>query len=904
MLSRRNSEILQRAAKDPEISQLDEEEKKRAGEKERKKKNPEAEGRKQEDFKDKEPVKKNTDQEKSVEELHALLEEARANLASKKGELKEFEMLFVGRLKGMVHGERKANIQKEYDDSLKKYQEARAQYVVGDVSKMTEERIKLAEAFVEAKGESKEHFLYKGYKWLGEQNVAKLFGEKFGWNIPDDFSQKHPFIAGAARVAGNFLSVRTAISLGLLGSGLMVGAGSGLAVGMGIVAGRAFMRGIGTAIGSHDMLKAIGATAWESKGTMKFKKEAPWYKKVSLWEKLTPEEIGNMSKENIEERLANMEANALLHNKKVSESDVYKELLNGYEHKLKQEMKERGSDAFSAIRELAELSDSKRDELIKNKRITHEVAVSVFTAAMVVLPGLSQFQRVIDKNAVEWAAVTKGAKEVIGMPAAEAHPLTPGGKIDIPHMVTELKDKAVKFAIEGSDAKHAQPLTIQDLEHIRNIASHADNEGAQMKSLLAFIEKKNLLEQSDIKAVTLDGAHATPYSALQEAAQKNPEYFKDVSMEQRAHELAVKYGVTVEQLKTLSHPRETFYFSKGGVIITQNESLVGQGVINRAHEAVGRAASGATAEHARPIPVVDAGTHAREHGHVRGVQHIRETIHPQPVQESIRPRPPASEVPVRSPAQPPEPISHGEIVIEEQPATGSVGERIEIKGIEVKEMRAGAGAETEQGGGAAQRMEIKVEESPAGQTADTAQKLEMRSEGSGKNVEVAEASASASDTEHTRTVQEVAGKIQEGKVALHMENFYGGRVIGNVQFHYDANGTPISFRTDVQMFGVGGGALDNKFLYHGWGHDKTSEISARLAAQGSRMDTNLLRDMLEVYNRQLAFDIQLYENLTASGHKPEAECVVKVARQMLNKVREYKLDEFLIHKENLPDALK
>ncbi|MBI2645151.1 hypothetical protein HYW94_03205 [Candidatus Uhrbacteria bacterium] len=791
---------------------------------------------------------------KTIEELRAALDTARDNLARKKGDLKEFEKLFVGVLKGIVHGKEKANIQKEYDDVLKKYQEARAQYVVGDVSKLTEERMTLAEALVEAKKEgSKEHFLYKGYKWLGEQNVAKLFGEKFGWKLSDEFQKDHPLASGALRIAGKFLSVRTAISMGLLGAGLMTGVGSGLALGMGILGGRALMRGIGTASASHDMLKLIGATTWESKGTLKYKKEEPWYKKVSLWEKLTPEEIGKMSKEKIEERLANMEANALLHNKKVSESDIYKELLSDYENKLKQEMEKRGDTAASLLQNLAKESDTRRDELAKTKRIKHEVTVGVLTAAMVVLPGMSQFQRVIEKNAGEWAAVTQKTKEFFGGQAAEARSSPPLGLREIhgihethdiaPHdarMITELKDKAVKFAIEGPGGKNAQALTIKDLEHIRNIASRSTPDGAQMKSLLQYVEKRNLLEQSGIRAVTLEGSHATPYRALEEAMRQNPEYFKGVSIDKPALDLAKHYGVTVEQLKTLSHPREIFYFSKDGSLITQNESLVSQGVINRAHEAVGRiVGAGVAAEHARSAPIHEtpqsrasgAGTSVAEHGRGRAVQHVRET-QPHPVRgtgEAVRERRlPGNKAMDATPEKRPPAGGKGEIVLED--ANGK-GVRIDISGGKVRETAVdtgkapgvietqkvvapvaeaprpgGIGTEARPGSAASGSVEapkppqtaLKVEGSAsAGQRAGVEPKLEVR-------IVPAEGAHGG--------VQEGAGKIPENVHTPTSAEIFaqGWNPAHKAEFFALAKQNPGEFATQYQK--MAGGLLDKSHL--------------------------------------------------------------------------------------------
>jgi|GEM_PF-2547077 len=893
MLSKGNLEVLQKTSKDPELAVLDEE----AGKK--KQKGPERageKGEKKEGLVKAEESKKDVETVKTLEELQAALDKARADLARKKGELKDFEMLFVGRLKGMIHGERKANIQKEYDEFLKKYQEARVQYVVGDVSKLTEERMKLTEALVEAKGENKEHFLYKGYKWLGDQNVAKLFGEKFNLKLSDDFQEKHPLLTGVARIAGKFLSVRTALSLGLLGAGLMTGAGAGLAVGMGILTGRALMRGVGTAAGSHDLLKAIGATAWESKGKFQIKKEEPWYKKVSLWEKITPEEIGKMSKEKIEERLANMETNALLHNKKVSESDVYKQLLQGYESKMQEELEKRGDSAKDILANFAKESDTKRTELEKSKRIKHEVTVSVLTAAMVILPGLHQFQRVIEKNAVEWTAATKGAKEALNMPAAEAHPM---GRIDVPAMTKELINKTVKFATEGAEAKHAQPITIEDLQHIRNIASHATPEGNQMKSLLAYIDKNNLLEQSGIKAVTLEGNHATPYAALQEAAVKNPEYFKDISVDQRALELAKLHNVTVEQLKTLSHPREALYISKDGVIMTQNEAVVGHGVINRAHETVGRVATvGAATEQVRQttnIGTTTEGSHERVVRHARGVQHPR----PAPMHEGDTRQAVQEAMQEKSPARPPA----------EAARSAPKAEQISGKGEMIFEDTQGRGTKVDIAGGKVQEVVIK-EVQPQTSGAEAAQsgeasvqpKLEVRVEGT----EGAAATPPVEVPHPPGKVEGVAQEVEQQPISPQKIELDARDTISATTKTWKPSFEVVR-ETDGSIKGIVYKAPDTFFNQQGYGFAKTADYIQRYEEFQGRSAPGIIgelfRDVQPLEVHKITKAMEAYQALR-TAHPAEAQWILDHdIREQMNKLASMYGKEFF-NTDKMPESVK
>lgn len=940
------------------------------------------------------------EEKKTVEELKQLLDKARDDLARKKGELKDFEMLFVGTLKGLVHGEKKANIQKEYDEFLKKYQEARAKYVVADVSKLTEERMKLAEALVEAKGKGEEHFLYKGYKWLGDQNVAKLFSEGFKWKLSDEFQKDHPLATGTLRIAGKFLSVRTALSLGLLGAGLMAGTGSGLALGLGILGARAAMRGIGTAAGSHDMLKLIGAEAWESKGTLKYKKENPWYKKVSLWEKLTPEEMGKMGKEKIEERLANMEANALLHGKKVSESEVYKQLLSEYENKLKTETHEKGESVVAFIKDLSDASDKKRDNLAREKRIKHQTIVGVLTAAMVILPGIHQFQRVIDKNAAEWAAVTKKTGEAVMEPA---HAATREAVVsrDI-HVVADLKDKAVKFALEINN--HAQPnhrLSIEDFRHIRNIASRATQDGVDAKKLLQYMEKRNLIEQAGIHTVPLEGNHTTVYGALEEAAKKHPELA--ISVKDRGMELAKQYGVTVDQLKTLPHTGEKLYFSKEGIIITQEKTLVGQaGNVSHAHEI-----TAGTRSHVSNVETSGRHIHKEIH-HPRSAEDLRgaqqdaqERSHetPRVVQSAV-----VDEINSRA-VKPPETVGQGKVIleieeapVEKPPAPASEAasqpklevqegvltetahispEEVFAKGYDQAHITEFIAAARENPDEflkyfkataqydlyryeprfTLQDIRLAITDPKMGETniktimgivRDHTKPFKLTIGNVDKNfslarevndltthevpgskvvVEIEEAPAEkpsvpvseaapqpkleihAEQVGGTRegapAVEAAHEVLKDGKFPMNMENFYGGKFLGSIKFSYDAAGDPIGYKTSGQMFGVGSSHdLENKFLFSGWGYDKSTKISEILWEKKSHVDTNLLRDMLHQYNRQLAFDIRLHDELVAGGHKAEAGIVLKGAKQILARVHEYGLDDQLINKANLPPELR
>ncbi len=991
--------------------------------------------------------------QKTVEELKRVLEKARGDLARKKGELKEFEMLFVGTFKGLVRGEKKANIQKEYDEFLKKYQEARAEYVVGDVSKLTEERMTLAEALVEAKGKGEEHFIVKGYKWLGDQNVSKLFGEKFGWKISDEFQKDHPLASGSLRIAGKFLSVRTAISMGLLGAGLMTGAGSGLALGLGIFGARAAMRGIGTASGSHDMLKLVGATTWENKGTFKIKKEEPWFKKIALWEKMTPEDIQKLDKEKIEERLANMEANALLHGKKVGESEVYKQFLKEYENKLGQEAEKNSETAASFIKDLSEASDKKRDELAHEKRIKHQVIVGVLTAAMVILPGISQLHKIIEKNALEWAAVTKKTGEFIGGQPAEAATLHDTVR-DI-RMVAGLQNKAVRFASEMSaHEKTPHPLSIEDLRHIRNIASRATEDGIDAKKLLRYIEKNNLIEQSGIHSVTLEGDHATVYGALQEIARKDPTYFKGITIDQQATELAKYYGVTTDQLKTLSHVGERLYFSKDGMIMTQERALIDQ--ISVAHTVI--------VKDVQPHPTSGA---VREHIAQHHDKHVvrpvhREIHHPRPTEEYKAVRSSVVDRIEPQSGQPGEPATHGEIVIERQTPKGVIIQEnirirgsdvrtkmIEIQAEEVKELPGlpkdahgevlpGLPIEEVNGHEITPKLKLEIRAEPSGDTHtevptealhispaeifakgydqthiaefaaaaranpdeflkfyrataqydlfrytprltihdvresimdpktgganirtlmevahDHKKPFNLRIGGVQKEFSLAQEVKStphiisekpakgilieteevpvvkppvhetapqpkldihaqpiaielvkAPETSRAPMVEIAPDSIPDGKLPLNIDNYYGGNIKGSVQFTYDAQHHPIGYKTDAQVFGVGSsGELQNKFLYHGWGYDRGAAISEHVLTQGKHINTSLLQEQLEHFNKQLAFDMRLRDDLLANGHTEEAQVVLKGAKDILKRVREYGMDEQLIHKENLPPEL-
>ena len=120
-------------------------------------------------------------------------------------------------------------------EKLEAYKEARAKYIGADLGRFVSEEVELLKARSEREGGADLYEkVVKGWKWLGEMNLAKTrFGEKGG------------FIS-------RFLNLRTGVSAALIGLSFVVPAAGGA-----LLVARRGMQGIGTSMGSYELMRRI-----------------------------------------------------------------------------------------------------------------------------------------------------------------------------------------------------------------------------------------------------------------------------------------------------------------------------------------------------------------------------------------------------------------------------------------------------------------------------------------------------------------------------------------------------------------------------------------------------------------------------------------------------------------------
>lgn len=221
--------------------------------------------------------------------------ESRENLAGLEAEEKKYEGL--GALRLIAGGARKRKIELggELESARKEYDEKRAEYVGEKAGRMMVEWSKAADTRaaellkqrpVEARALGK---LYDGYKWLGNQNLEKVWKPE----------------SKLGRMAARALSLRTAVSAGLLGAGVLSGAGI---ASIGIFGVRRLLSGGGAAVGSYDLMRMFSERKERKQG------------------EVSPDELPKMSMRDINERMERMAARAMLGGLEISKDRRYREL--------------------------------------------------------------------------------------------------------------------------------------------------------------------------------------------------------------------------------------------------------------------------------------------------------------------------------------------------------------------------------------------------------------------------------------------------------------------------------------------------------------------------------------------------------------------------------------------------
>ncbi|MEX2410781.1 MAG: helix-hairpin-helix domain-containing protein [Candidatus Paceibacterota bacterium] len=177
----------------------------------------------------------------------------------------------------------------EYRRVLEDYKIIKAEYIGDKTWRALNEKKQRAELEAEKFLEdSKFEGVRKAWRWLGDQNIEKLIGERK--------SKTGKFLA-------RFASLRTLTGLGLLGGGVAVGFGS--AAGIALLSAKRILGGASVAFGSYDLMSQFSEK-----------------KMINISE----EEIESMSDYDIDERVAKIEATTKFYGKNLLRNKIYNNL--------------------------------------------------------------------------------------------------------------------------------------------------------------------------------------------------------------------------------------------------------------------------------------------------------------------------------------------------------------------------------------------------------------------------------------------------------------------------------------------------------------------------------------------------------------------------------------------------
>ncbi len=381
----------------------------------------------------------------------AALDEAGAKWADLEAQLKKFEGLGAARLLTSSGRTERTLLQAELAKAQEKYQELRGEVVGENVDKYLNEREKLVEvrraALEKEKGLGTK--IYEAYKKLGELNLTKL-----GWKPTSRLG----------RIAARALSVRTAISLGLAGAGFAFGATP--AVGVAAIFGRRVLAGIGSSVGSYDLMR------------MRADRKA---------EKFTPDELSKMSPRDVTERLEKIEAQAMTGGKALAGNEAYKqlqakfgELLGGRKGEIAEGAAER-SRADLVMNKLNEqMLDADRSfEAMKAKRARNDkimkgaaLAIGVFVGSGMLAKGVQSLRDYAGIGRV--APTLEGARGAVSGAAVEAAPQPQGVGVAAE---TAPQPHSVSVAPDGTMAVETPKLPVVDQYNPKMLAAAEIHQG-------------------------------------------------------------------------------------------------------------------------------------------------------------------------------------------------------------------------------------------------------------------------------------------------------------------------------------------------------------------------------------------------------------------------------------------
>lgn len=344
-------------------------EKKAAKEKKKKEKAEEKEEEKEKEKEEKDEEIEKIDEaiEAALKEANEELDEARKKFVETEQEYRKFKGL-LGSIKGVVLSGEKAAIKEEYEKAKETYEQIKGEVLGGYVDKLLAERIKLIDLKAEKVVGNKSWLKrgYEAYKKLGEYNLEKVI------------KPKNRLFKFAARM----VSVRTGVSLALLGGAVVAGGGAGA---IGALTARRIFGGVGAAVGSYDLMDN-----WARSGELKKGKMAD----------LSKEEMEELSDKELEERLGFFEADALLTGEKLSENKIYKGLLKEFRKRVEQK---RTAEAENFIdRKLSEI-DKQQDKIFDKLKFDKKFRKVISLAAGVTI-GSGAFYEVVGKPVYEAVA--------------------------------------------------------------------------------------------------------------------------------------------------------------------------------------------------------------------------------------------------------------------------------------------------------------------------------------------------------------------------------------------------------------------------------------------------------------------------------------------------------------------
>lgn len=262
------------------------------------------------------------------------LEIAKEKFEIKKAEWEKYQGL-VGMFRGRkLSQEERSSIYNEYQAALQEYAQKRAEYLADKSAAYLEDNIALAEGFQKAIAKNLERKfggearvwlekIYAGYKKLGEWNLAKLFKieEKMAAWQPETKSGKVGKVL--ANIGTRYLSVRTALSFGLLGGAFF--AAGGLAAG-GLLIGRRLLSSVGGFVGTNELWKGL--------------------EQVATLKEISQAKLAKLSNYELINQIHRIEAYCLFNGQKEFSGPGYEQLRAEYQRREERERSAQSEESF------------------------------------------------------------------------------------------------------------------------------------------------------------------------------------------------------------------------------------------------------------------------------------------------------------------------------------------------------------------------------------------------------------------------------------------------------------------------------------------------------------------------------------------------------------------------------